>query len=181
MKKLFALILALAMALSVAAMAEEATVDVVDWNGLIANEGMDAFVAQGDFYAMEAIGLKIWIPNGLQPVESDSCAYLFMDEEGTNGISVFVEDAPEGLDATNAEAVLAYVVDAVGGEEASISVVNDITCVAYKLGDEELPQYCTTYGTADGHLVSFVVDGVDSEDPEDLTVLLLMMGSIMAN
>jgi hypothetical protein len=181
MKKLFALVLALVMALSVTAMAETASVDVVDWDGLISNEGMDAFVANGQFYNLDALGLKIWIPNGIQPVESEYTAYLFSDEEGTHGVSVFVEAAPEGLDPTDPDALYAYVVNVVGGEQAAPTVVNGIYCVSYTLGGEDLVQYCMTYGTGDGNLVHFVVDGVDSTSQEDLIALMLMMGSISAN
>ena len=183
MKKLFALVLVLAMVLSAAAMADEtaeATVDVVDWNGVISNEGMDAFVANGDFYSLDALGLKMWIPNGLNPVESESSAYLFMDEEGTSGLTVFVEEAPEGLDPMDPDALFAYVHNDVGGVETTPSVVNGIYCVSYKLGDEDLMQYCMTYGSADGHLIHFVADGVDAENLEDMTALLLMMSSIQA-
>ena len=184
MRKLFALVLVLAMVLSAAAMAEEAaeaTVDVVDWNGLISNEGMDAFVANGEFYSLDALNLKLWIPNGLSPVESESSAYLFMDEEGTRGLTVFVEEAPEGLNPTDSDALFAYVVNSMGGLEATPSVVNGIYCVSYKLGDEDLVQYCMTYGSEDGCLIHFVADGVDAEKLEDMTALLLMMSSIQAN
>ena len=180
MKKFFALALALVMVLSVTAMAETVSIDVVDWDELISNEGMDAYVANGDFYALETLGLKIWIPNGLQPVESEYCAYLFSDEEGTSGLSVFVEDAPEDLDPTNADELYAYVVNVVGGDDAAPSVVNSIYCVSYTLGGDDLVQYCVTYGAADGHVIHFVVDGVNSENADDLTGLLLMLGSVSA-
>ncbi len=181
MKKLSALVLALALVLSAAALADEVAIDVVDWDGLISNEGMDAYVANGQFYALEALGLKIWIPSGLQPVESEYTAYLFTDEEGTSGLSVFIEEAPEGLDPMNPDELYAYVANVMGGEEASPSVVNGIYCVSYKLGGEDLVQYCMTYGAADGHLIHFVVDGVNSESQDDLIALMLMMGSVSAN
>ena len=58
MKKFAALILALALVLTAAA-AEEATIDVVDWEGLISNEGMDAYVENGQFYELTDIGLTM--------------------------------------------------------------------------------------------------------------------------
>ena len=181
MKKLFALTLALALILSAAATAEEVTVDVVDWEALSAQDGMDAYVANGQFYEMPAIGLRMWIPNGLQPVESEYTPYLFMDEEGTSGVSVFIEEAPEGLDLMNPDELYAYVLNVVSGDHTTPTVVNGIYCVSYTLGGDDLVQYCLTYGSADGHLIHFVVDGVDSGNPDDLNALLLIAGSIQAN
>ncbi len=180
MKKLFALALVLIMALSVTALAETPTIEMVDWETLAATEGMDAYVTNGQFYGLEAIGLKVWIPNGLQQVESEYTPYLFSDEEGVSALSVFIEDAPEGLDPTDPDALYAYVRDVVSGDDVTPSVVNGIYCVTYTLGDEDLLQFCMTYGAADGHLIHFIVDGVDRSDADEMAALLLMMGSVMA-
>ena len=179
MKKFAALILALALVLTAAA-AEEATIDVVDWEGLISNEGMDAYVENGQFYELTDIGLKMWIPSGLQPVESEYTPYLFTDEEGLCGVSVFVEEAPEGVDVTDPDQLLACVYELYTGDDTEQAIVNGIVCVTYSLGAEDMVQYCVTYGTEDNHLITFVVDGVNADNPEEALVLLLMTGSIMA-
>ena len=179
MKKIFTLILALAMILTVAATAEETTVEMVDWDTLSAADGMDVYAANGQFYELTGIGLKVWIPSGLEQKESEYTPYLFTDEEGTRGLSVFVEDAPEGMDPMNPDELFAYVQE-MGGDEATPTVINGIYCVSYRLGGEELVQFCLTYGAESGHLIHFIVDGVDPENGEDTAVLLLMLGSVSA-
>ena len=177
MKKLTALVLVLMMALSVAAMAEQPTIETVNWDDVTATEGIDMLVANGQFYGLETLGLKIWIPNGLTQVESVT-PYLFSDEEGTSGVSVFIEDAPEGLDPMDPEALYAYIKDIVGGMEAAPSVVNGIFAVAYKLGDEAEPQICLTYGANGGKLIHFVLEGVDMSNQIETAGAMLIMASI---
>ena len=86
----------------------------------------------------------------------------------------------EGLDPLDPDALYAYVMENYGGSQVTPSVVNNIYCVSYTLGDEDTPQYCMTYGSGDGHLIHFIVDGVDRSNQDEMNALLLMMGSIMA-
>ena len=179
MKKLTVLVLVLMMALSVAAMAEQPTIETVNWEDLTAVEDMAALAANGEFQELTDIGLKIWIPNGLTQVETEGTAYLFTDEEGTSGVSVFVDDAPEGLDPMDPEALYAYI-NASGAMDVTPSAVNGIFAVAYKLGDETHPQFCITYGADNGKVITFVIDVADQTNQIEMAAMYLILASISA-
>lgn len=65
MKKLFAILMALCLLVSGAALAE--AVEEVNWSDVA--EVIEASGVNGDFHTFDEIAVKIWIPEGLEPVE----------------------------------------------------------------------------------------------------------------
>ena len=91
MKKLFAAILALCLMLSFA-MAEG--METINWED--AEAKVNELGWTGEFYNIDAIGLKVWLPTGMHPAEATEEGRLaaFVSEDGTSYVVV---------DAVNAE------------------------------------------------------------------------------
>ena len=92
---------------------------------------------------------------------------------------MFVEDAPEGLDPMDPEALYAYI-NASDAMDVTPSAVNGIFAVAYKLGDETHPQFCITYGADNGKVISFVIDVADQTNQIEMAAMYLILASISA-
>ena len=185
MKKLFALILALAMVLSVSAMAED-EIATVSWEDAAATAEtiLPGISELGEFFSIEGTGLKIWIPIGLQQRETigDLMLYLFADEDVSHAVTVIAEEAPEGYDVTTAEGLAAYVRDVVTPSDAEAAVVNGIFCIGYSLGEDDMKQAVVSYGTASGLVLSFVIEPyADVDEDVDNLAISLIASSIMAD
>lgn len=152
MKKFIALFVALVLCLGMlsvaSAEATEAEVSVVDWAEIepaITEAGIE-----GEFYALEDIGLMFWVPNVLLPVEApdDGNIYLaaFMTEDETAAFMISMTEPNEALDF---DTLLAALEEAEGIEGLGVVVVNGLASVAYTVVNED--------GTS-GNVVSIVAD-----------------------
>ena len=183
MKKLLALVLVLVMALPVFALAETVEIEQVDWETISSTLESQApgILEKGEFVTLDALGLKIWVPNGISAIapEGEITLYAFYDAELLHGFSVFAEELPEGVESGDFDALYAYLTGNFIGENVAPSVVNGIACINYTTGDAENGlQANLAFFSADGKLVTFVFEPLDYADQEAITAILLMSGSI---
>lgn len=183
MKKVFALILALAMVLSVSALAE-VEIQTVNWVDVAANAELQVpgIIDQGEFVPVGLTGLMMWIPNGLEAKETigDAMICYYADEDDTYAVTVFLEDVSDEYDLTDPDGLVAYIRDVLA-DEVELGIVNGIFCVGYVLGSEDMQQAVVSYATEDGNLLSFVIEPVSALDENNLDTLgfALIASSIM--
>lgn len=157
MKKLFALLMLVCIALTSAAMAESVT-----WEEVGAPT-VEALGLEGDFVALSDMGLAIWIPSDLSAVEVS-------DEDAAAGrYALFVDNDQEcflSVDAVNVEGMtLDQALEnavANGMTEPEIVNINGIDAVTY--GDETNNIGCIVLVDTNSNLIIFSFGPVDSDE-----------------
>ena len=166
MKKLFAAILALCLMLSVAA-AE--TVDTITWDaveGNLADMGLT-----GDFYALEVLGLKIWIPTGLDPQEvpeEDAAAgrlAMFTAEDG----SYLVVDAGN-VEGMTIDGLLESTQAAEGLTDVEMVIANGLSFVIYR--SEELNCWSASLVDTNSNVINFLLGPAEDGSKEAFSVIV---------
>ncbi len=175
MKKMLVMLTLLCVVLlPFAAMAETATTTIT-WDEVGAPL-VEASGLEGDFYALEDIGLAIWLPAGLNAVElseEDIAAgylYVLTDDEETCLITIDAVNV-EGmtLDGVLEEAV------AQGMFEPEIVIINGLSAVSYK--DEANNTGCVVLVDTNCNVITFSLMPIEGEDAE--LVFGLIMSSLM--
>ena len=175
MKKMIAMLALLCVALlPFAAMAETATATIT-WEEAGAPL-VEASGLEGDFYALEELGLAIWLPAGLSAVElseedvADGYLYVLTDDEETCLITV---------DAVNVEGMtLDGVLEAAVAEgmfEPEIVIINGLSAVSYK--DEANNAGCIVLVDPNCNVITFSLMPIESEEAE--LAFALIMSSLM--
>ena len=162
MKKFFELLLAVLVAvMPMASLAESG----VAWDQSL----VDAMGIEGDFYALEEMGLGIWLPSSMEPVEVS-------DEDAADGIYAMMADDERALVITvrNEEGLTldqAYEnVVSNGYVKAEIENVNGLDALIYF--DEE--NNVAHFGLVDSNsnMIMFSFTPIDTEEAEDLAVVV---------
>ena len=130
MKKLFAVVLALVLALStVSALATEVTWEEAS----VAAEGVD-----GDFYLIEQVGLAVWVPAVLQPVElpaeaaEDGYIACFMTAEQGAGFTVqYLDGQGNSLEA------FAATMETAGAVDIENVVINGLPAISFEMPESD--------------------------------------------
>lgn len=167
MKKLLALVMALMLALPGIALAEPAEDGEVTFRETYNWEDVDPAMAAladslGAFVTLEDLGLKMWIPEELAPVEpqGEGTLYAFFSEEMMFGVRIFLEPLPDDVDANDMAALAEYFVSAKAENVASVAAVNGFPCIIYYSGTEE----CLAFRLDDGSVVTFAFDLQNEDD-----------------
>ncbi len=159
MKKLFALVMMLCMLCAAVAVAEDASaINWTDVEATLAEQGLT-----GDFVVLDQLGLKVWLPNGLNAVEvseADAAAgrlALFTDAENTAYLTV---------DAVNVEGMTLdqYYENATAAEGVSdveIVTANGMNAVVYK--SESINSWCASLVDTNSNIISFVMGPASEE------------------
>ena len=157
-KTIVTLALLCAVLLPFSAMAETAT---VTWEEM--QPAVEALGLEGDFYALEDLGLAIWLPDGMTAVEvpeEDAAAgrlYLIMDEDCYLAVdAVYVEGMT--LDRAYENAV------ASGMYEPEIVEVNGLSALSYK--DEGSNVGVVALVDTNCNMILFSFGPIDSEAAE---------------
>ncbi len=174
MKKLFALILALALMLSaMPVFATETQVTEINWSDV----EVLADMVEGEFVTLENIGLKLWIPADFKPMELTEeqagvgMLAIYATEGDTAAVSVqYVES--NGL--TMDEFINQMMEN--GGAEPEQVLINGLEGVGYDLPAENTS--CAVFQTESGNFVQVMVAPVTADT--DSTVLMMIISSIQA-
>lgn len=168
MKKLFALVLMLCL-LCTAAIAEDAsTMNWTDIEPTLAAQGLT-----GEFVVFDQLGLKVWLPEGLNAVEvseADAAAgrlALFTDAENTAYLAV---------DAMNVEGMTLdqYYENAKATEglsDVEMVTVNDLNAVVYK--SESANFWSASLVDTNSNIINFVM-GPASEDGSQIVFSVIL-------
>jgi len=167
MKKILALVLSLMMVFACAsAMAE---------NAVYFDEAVYEAMP-GEFYALDGVGLMIYVPEGMQMMEmsEDDIAAGGLMALSNGTVAVSVAYAPVADDAGNPlldlESVHAYY--NASGMQANIGVLNDLACVTFLVPGTELGG--VVFPDGEGGILAFTFNPVSD------VVSAVMISSIMA-
>ena len=133
MKKLFAILMALCLFVSGAALAEAA--EEVNWSDVA--EVIEASGVNGDFHTFDEIAVKIWIPEGLEPVELTQedvdAGYIgyFQNEEAALAVVYVDVDGASIEDYANSLAGMEDV------ENIAMLNINGLQGVRYQLPEKD--------------------------------------------
>ena len=133
MKKLFAILMALCLTLSFAALAEaDNEVNWSDVEGTLEEAGVT-----GEFVTFDQIAVKIWIPEGLEAVE-------LTDEDVENGyIGYFADDEAQlavvyaNVEGMSIEDYAAQLEGMDGISEIAMLVINGLPAVRYQMAEND--------------------------------------------
>ncbi len=168
MKKLFALLLALCLMLSGAALAEETT--AISWEEVAPL--LESAGVTGEFYTFEQIAVAIFIPEGMVEAELPDETYIgyFTDEDGSAIALQYVN--AEGMDLES----LAATLESVGATGIEFGTVNGLPCVTYEMPENQSVNIAFT--TEAGYILEVVCAPMTSD--EDKLAASFVLSSIQS-
>lgn len=160
MKKLLSVVIALCMMMCVA-LAEE--VPALNWEDF--EPALEAGGVTGQFYTFDEIAVKMWLPEGLNPVE-------LTDEDKENGYIGYFQ--PEDQSATVAVMYVdvqgmsledyAAALPEYGATEIEVGTVNGLPCVSYELPEQD--SVSVTFTTEAGYVLEVTCAPLSEENAE---------------
>ena len=156
MKKLFALLLALCLMLSGAALAEETT--AISWEEVAPL--LESAGVTGEFYTFEQIAVAIFIPEGMVEAELPDETYIgyFTAEDGSAIALQYVQ--MEGMDLEAYAAALS----SVGATGIESGTVNGLPCVTYEVPENKSVNIAFT--TEAGYILEAVCAPINTENDQ---------------
>ena len=166
MKKTFALLLALCLMLSGAALAEYD----LTWEQVTASLEENNVNLSGEFYTFNEIAVAIFIPEGFTQVQAPNDTFIgyFMTEEGS-AIGLQYVDA-NGMDLETYTAGLS----GAGATEIETGTVNGLPCVSYEMPANKTVNVAFT--TEAGYVLEVICGPMETE--EDKQAASIIMASI---
>lgn len=159
MKKLFAILMALCLMLSCAALAEATELNWADFEGGLADLGL-----AGEFVTFDEIAVKIWIPESMQAVE-------LTDEDVENGYIGYFSDDEASLGIVYAdvngmsiEDYAATVAGIEGVTEVEQVVVNGLPAISYQMPENDTLN--VAFATEAGYVLEVTMYPVSAEGAE---------------
>ena len=163
MKKLVCVLVALCL-IATAAVALAEAAPALNWEDV--TPILEAGGVSGDFYTFDEIAMKIWLPEGMYPVElteedrENGVIGYFMPEDESGAVSVVYVD----VSGMSLEEYGEYLASEAGATEIEVGTVNGFPCVSYKLPEQD--SVSVTFTTEAGSLESlngksFQVQNVD--------------------
>lgn len=167
MKKLFAIVLALVLALStIPALAESA----LNWEDVEANVSED----DGTFYLIDELGIILWIPVEMNPVELDDkdaeagLIGVFATEDGSCAVVIqYLNVKADALDD-----VVAVLVES-GATDFEEVTVNGIPCLSFAMPEQDAG--CLALASDEGDFLMFTFAPISDE------VFSIVAGFIIAS
>ncbi len=167
MKKLIALVMMLCL-LCTAAVAEENVANWEDYAALLEEMGLT-----GDFVVLEQLGLKIWLPSGLNAVEVPE------EHAAAGRLALFMDDAQSAYLAVDALNVPGMTLDqyfenskaAEGVSDVEMITVNGLNAVTYK--SEASDFWSASLVDTNSNIINFVM-GPASADGADIVFQIVM-------
>ena len=162
MKKILAVIMALCMMLSVAALAEEPV--ALNWEDF--EPALEAGGVTGQFYTFDEIDIKMWLPDGINPVEltdeDKANGYIgyFMPEDQSATVAVMYVDV-NGMSIEEYAEQLATMDDVTEIEQGT---VNGFPCVSYNMPKQD--SVSITFTTEAGYALEVTCTPMSEENAE---------------
>ena len=162
MKKLVCLIMMLCLLMTVVALAE-APVELT-WDAY--QPVLEAGNVTGQFYTFENVAVKIWLPDGLSPVElteedaANGYIGYFMPEDESCAVAVMYVD----INGMSLEEYAEYLKNETSATEIESGVVNGFPCVCYELPEQD--SVSVTFTTDTGYALEVTCVPVSVENAE---------------
>ena len=172
MKKLVSVLMILCLMLTaVAALAEAAP--ALNWEDF--EPILEAGEVPGQFYTFDEVAIKMWLPEGLNPVEltdeDKENGYIgyFMPEDESAAVAIVYVDVSDMSLETYAE----YLTSEAGATEVEMGTVNGFPCVSYKLPEQD--SVSVTFTTEAGYALEVTCTPLSEENAE------LVWGAVIAS
>lgn len=163
MKKLVCVIAVLCLIVTAAAaLAEEAP--ALNWEDFAPI--LEAGGVSGEFYTFDEIDMKIWLPEGLNPVElteedrENGYIGYFMPEDESGAVAVVYVD----VNGMSLEEYGEYLSSEAGATEIEVGSVNGFPCVSYKLPEQD--SVSVTFTTEAGYALEVTCTPLSVENAE---------------
>lgn len=158
MKKLFAILMALCLMLSCAALAEGANeLNWADVEPLVEGSGIT-----GDFVTFDEIAVKIFLPDGLLAGELTDEDYeagyigWFIAEDQSAQVAVMLV----GMDGMSIEEYAGYLPE-IGADEIEFGAVNGLPMVSYRMPEND--SYNVAFATEAGNIFEVIMSPASQE------------------
>ncbi len=162
MKKLLTVMLALCLLCGVA-MAE--TVTELNWNDTF-GPAIEAGEVAGNFVTIEQVGLKIWLPEGLEAVELDeesiAAGYIAYFTEESDGATVAVQYV--NMDGMSLEDYAETIKGIEGVAEVEMIIVNGLPAVNYDMPASD--STTNAFATEAGYILEITMYPISAEGAE---------------
>ncbi len=170
MKKLLCVVMVLCLMMA-AALAEETP--ALNWEDF--EPILEAGNVTGQFYTFDDVAIKIWLPEGLNPVElteeDQANGYIgyFMPEDESATVAVVYVD----VNGMSLEEYGEYLASEAGATEVEVGTVNGFPCVSYKLPEQDSASVAFT--TEAGYVLEVTCAPLSVENAE------LVWGAVIAS
>ncbi len=127
---------------------------------------LEAGNVTGQFYTFDEIAVKIWLPDGLLPVElteeDKANGYIgyFMPEDESAQLAVMYVD----LDGMTLEDYAQYLASEEGVSEVEAGTVNGFPCVSYRIAEQD--SVSVTFATEKGYVLEVTCAPLSVENAE---------------
>jgi len=145
-----------------AALAEET--NVLNWETVV--PVLEAANVTGQFYTFDEIAVKIWLPDGMLPVElteeDKEAGYIgyFMPEDESAQMAVMYVD----VNGMSLEEYAQYLASENGATDIETGTVNGFPCVSYKLPEQD--SVSVTFTTQAGYALEVTCAPASVENAE---------------
>ena len=162
MKKFIALLVLICIALMPAALAEETP--SLNWEDFAPI--LEAGGVTGQFYTFDEIAVKMWLPDGINPVElteeDTSKGYVgyFMPDDESAAVAVMYVD----VNGMTLEQYAEYLTGEADATEVEMGTVNGLPCVSYKLPEQDTVNIAFT--TEAGYILEVTCWPLSEENAE---------------
>ena len=165
MKKLVCVIAVLCLIVTAAAaLAEEAP--ALNWEDFA--PVLEAGGVSGEFYTFDEIDMKIWLPEGLNPVElteedrANGYIGYFMPEDESGAVAVVYVD----VNGMSLEEYGEYLASEAGATGIEVATVNGFPCVSYTLPEQD--SVSVTFTTEAGYALEVTCTPLSVENADML-------------
>jgi hypothetical protein len=172
MKKLVCVIAVLCLIVTAAAaLAEEAP--ALNWEDFAPI--LEASGVSGEFYTFDEVAVKIWLPEGMYPVElteedqENGFIGYFMPEDESGAVSVVYVD----VNGMSLEEYGEYLASEAGATEIEVGTVNGFPCVSYTLPEQD--SVSVTFTTEAGYALEVTCTPLSVENAD------LVWGAVIAS
>ena len=172
MKKLVCVLVALCL-IATAAVALAEAAPALNWEDV--TPILEAGGVSGDFYTFDEIAMKIWLPEGMYPVElteedrEKGFIGYFMFEDESGAVSVVYVD----VSGMSLEEYGEYLASEAGATEIEVGTVNGFPCVSYTLPEQD--SVSVTFTTEAGYALEVTCTPLSVENAD------LLWGAVISS
>lgn len=165
MKKLFCVLMVLCLVVTAAAAHAEAA-PALNWEDF--SPILEASGVSGEFYTFDEVAVKIWLPEGMYPVElteedqENGFIGYFMPEDESGAVSVVYVD----VNGMSLEEYGEYLASEAGATEIEVGTVNGFPCVSYTLPEQD--SVSVTFTTEAGYALEVTCTPLSVENADML-------------